>query len=89
MSPIGLLIYLTVVVWAMIKSNKRWMTLLWIVVGLAVTIGAFAGASAIWPDLAGVLGHTVLIPSFLVSAVLGLHHMRSHRRSSTPKTATP
>ncbi len=69
----------------MVRSNRRWVTLLWIVAGLAVTLGVFAVASVIWPDLAGVLGHVAVIPTLLVSALAGIGHMRGHRRASAPK----
>jgi hypothetical protein len=79
--------YLIVVTWAMLQSNRKWMTLFWVVAGLAATLGAFAGAAAIWPDLAGVFGHIAVIPTLLVSALLGVNHMRSHRRPQVPKVS--
>jgi hypothetical protein len=85
MTPIVFIVYLVVVAWAIVESNRRWMTLLWIVVSFAATVGVFAGAAAIWRDLAGVLGHTAALPSLLVSALTGVNHMRSHRRLSAPK----
>jgi hypothetical protein len=88
MTPIAPAVYLVVVTWGILQSNRRWMTLLWIVVGLAATLGVFAGLAAIWPDRAGALGHTALIPSLLVSALVGVNHMRSHRRPSAPKAPT-
>lgn len=60
------------------------MTILWTVGGLAVSLGLFAGAAAIWPDLAGVLGHVAGIPTLLISALAGISHMRSHRRATPP-----
>ncbi len=89
MASLPLLAYLALVTWAVIESNRRWMTLLWVVIGLAATIGAFMLAGAVWPDLAEVLGHTALIPSFLVSALIGVSYMRSHRRPSAPKAPSP
>jgi hypothetical protein len=85
-SPLAAVAYLIAVTWAMMQSNKRWMTLLWIVGGFAVTIGLFALASLIWPDLAGVLGAVAVIPTLLISALAGINHMRGHRRASAPKT---
>lgn len=85
-SPLALVAYLVAVTWAIMQSNKRWMTVLWIVSGLGVTLGLFALAAAIWPDFAGVLGHVAVIPTLLISALAGINHMRSHRRPSPPKT---
>ncbi len=82
-------VYLAVVTWAILQSNRRWMTLLWIFVGLAATLGVFASLAGIWPDLAAVLGHTVAIPSLLVSALVGLNDMRLHRRPQAPKVPNP
>ncbi|MGA9529643.1 MAG: hypothetical protein WBS24_16125 [Terriglobales bacterium] len=88
-SPLPLALYLVAVTWAMMQSNKRWITLLWIVAGLAVTLGLFAVAAYIWPDLAGVLGHVAVVPTLLISALAGINHMRGHRRASPPKSPTP
>ena len=77
--------YLALVTWAIIKSNRRWMTLLWIVASLAVSVGLFAGAAQIWPDLTDMFGHMALIPSLLVSALVGVNHMQSHPRPSVGK----
>lgn len=88
-SPLPVAAYLGAVTWAMVQSNKRWMTLLWIVAGLAVMLGLFAAASLIWPDMAGVLGHVAVIPTLLVSALAAINHMRSHRRQTTTKAPKP
>ena len=88
-SPLPLAAYLVAVTWAMVQSNKRWMTLLWIVAGFAVTLGLFTVAAYIWSDLAGVLGHVAVIPTLLVSALAGIEHMRSHRRPTVPKPPKP
>jgi hypothetical protein len=87
--PIAPIFYLLAVAWAIQHSARRWMTLLWVVVGLGATLGVFILAGAIWPDLAGVLGHLAAIPSLLVSALFGIHHMRSHRRPEAPHVPTP
>ena len=50
MMLIAPMVYLALVTWAIIKSNRRWMTLLWIVAGLAASLGLFAGAAQIWPE---------------------------------------
>jgi hypothetical protein len=72
--------YLALVTWAIIKSNRRWITLLWIVASLVVSVSLFAGAAQIWPDLTEMFGHMALIPSLLVSALVGVNHMQSHPR---------
>jgi hypothetical protein len=64
-NPLPLVAYLVAVTWALVNSSKRWMTFLWIVVGLAGSTGVFAVIAAIWPDRAGVLGHVAAIPSLL------------------------
>jgi hypothetical protein len=84
-SPLPLVAYLASVTWAVMQSNRRWMTLLWIVAGLAVTLGSFAVAGLVWPDLAGVLGHVAVIPTLLISALAGIGHMRRHRRTPATK----
>jgi hypothetical protein len=84
-SPLPMVAYLGAVVWAMMQSNKRWMTLLWIVAGLAITLGLFLAASLIWPDMATILGDIAVIPTLLISALAGTNHMRSHRRQTVPK----
>jgi hypothetical protein len=61
MTLITPLVYLALVTWAIIQSNRRWMTFLWIIVGLATTLGLFAGAAEIWPDLTEIFGHMALI----------------------------
>jgi hypothetical protein len=85
MTLITPLLYLALVIWAVVQSNRRWMTLLWIVVGLSATLGLFAGAAEIWPDLTEMFGHMALIPSLLVSALVGVNHMQSHPRPSDGK----
>jgi hypothetical protein len=85
MTLITPLVYLALVTWAIIQSNRRWMTFLWIVVGLASTLGMFAGAAEIWPDLTEMFGHMALIPSLLISALVGVNHMQSHPRPSRGK----
>lgn len=65
MTALPLLAYLAAVVWAVSSSSSRWMTLLWIVIGLGATLGVFFVLSLIMPYGAGVLGHTALIPMLL------------------------
>ena len=50
MTLIAPMVYLALVPWAIIKSNRRWMTLLWIMAGLAASLGLFAGAAQIWSE---------------------------------------
>jgi FtsH-binding integral membrane protein len=71
--------------WAVIKSNRRRTTLLWIAASLAVSVSLFAGAALIWPDQTEMFGHMALIPSLLVSALVGVNHMQSHPRPSSGK----
>jgi hypothetical protein len=80
MTLITAVVYLALVTWAIIKSNRRWMTLLWTLVGLAATLGSFAGAALIWPDRTEMFGHMALIPSLLISALIGVNHMLSNPR---------
>jgi hypothetical protein len=86
-NPIPLALYLLAVAWAIQNSAKRWVTLLWIIVGLGATLGVFFVLASIWPDTADVLGHVAVIPTLLVSALAGITHMRSHRRPAPPKKA--
>ena len=81
------MVYLALVTWAIMQSNRRWMTLLWIVASLMATLALFIGAAEIWPDLTEVFGHMAMIPSLLVSALVGVNHMQSHPRPSDGKDA--
>ena len=82
MTLITPIVYLALVTWAIIQSNRRWMTFLWVVVGLVATLGLFAGGAEVWPDLTEMFGHMALIPSLLISALVGVNHMQSHPRTS-------
>ena len=77
--------YLALMTWSFIKSNRRWMTLLWIGTSLTVSVSLFAGAALIWSDQTEMFGHMALIPSLLVSALVGVNHMQSHPRPSGGK----
>jgi heme A synthase len=89
MTPLALAVYLVIVTWAVFQSNRRWMTLLWIVVGVVGTLGAFAALAAIWPDRAAILGHIASISCLLVSALFGVNHIRLYGRPSDPKLPVP
>jgi hypothetical protein len=65
------------------------MTLLWIIVGFAAAVGVLFICSAIWPFEAGVLGHLAAPAGMLTSALVGINHMRAHRRVSAPKAPKP
>jgi len=85
MTLITLMAYLALMTWSVIKSNRRWMTLFWIVTSLTVSVSLFGGAAQIWPDQTEMFGHMALIPSLLVSALVGVNHMQSHPRPSSRK----
>jgi len=55
------------------------------VLGLVATLAVFFVLTLIWPDMGGVLGHLAVIPMYLVSALVGINHMRANRRASAPK----
>ena len=82
MALITPMVYLALMTWAIIKSNRRWMTFLWIVASLAVSVNLFAGAAQTWLDLTEMFGHMALIPSLLVSALVGINLMQSHAITS-------
>jgi len=82
-SPV-LLLYLIAIVWAVMGSGKRWATLFCILATVVAVIGALWIASLIWPYGGGVLGHLVLPIGLLLAAVVGIGHMRTHRRVSKP-----
>jgi hypothetical protein len=89
-NSILLLLYLVAAIWAVMESAERWATLLWVIVSLIALIGSgmllcLVFLSLVLPrsaldfvDLAAVIG-------MLVSAVVGLNHMRAHRRIAAPK----
>jgi peptidoglycan/LPS O-acetylase OafA/YrhL len=79
------IVYLALMTWAIVQSNRRWMTLLWIVVSLVAPVGLFAGAAEIRPDLTDIFGHMALIPSLLISALVGVNHMQSNPRALSGK----
>jgi hypothetical protein len=85
MALITPMVYLALVIWAVVESKRRWMTLLWTVAGLVATLGLFFAAAEIWPDLTEVFAHMALIPSLLISALVGVNHMQSHSRPSDRK----
>ena len=80
MTLITPMVYLALVTWAIIESSRRWMTLLWTVVGLVASLGLFVGVALVWPDLTEVFGHMALIPSLLISSLIGVNYMQSHPR---------
>ena len=85
-SPLLGIIYLITVALTLVRSRKRWITLLWIVGGLVLVFALSMLAVLIWPDRAGGIGSLGAIFSMLVSAVLGINHMLAHRCPSPPTT---
>jgi hypothetical protein len=85
MTPLLPAAYLTAVIWAIVTSSKRWMTVLWVVAGLVAIVGVAFLCSLIWPFEAGVLGHLAAPISMLTSALAGITHMRAHKRPAVPK----
>ncbi len=85
MNSFAFLVYLTLVIWAITQSTKRWITLLWIISSIAVTIGVFWLLSLMLPYGAAILGHVALPVSMLISGLIGVNHMRANRRISAPK----
>lgn len=59
-------------------------TFFWIVLSLCVTLGLFALAAMVWPNLASVLGDLAGVLMFLVSGIVGIAYMRKHRRPESP-----
>jgi len=82
-SPVLGIVYLIVVMWTARRSSKPWVTLIWVVGGLAAVLALTMLAGLIFPHRDWVpLG--VLISMF-VSAMAGIEHMRGHRRPAPPK----
>jgi hypothetical protein len=89
-NSILLLLYLVAAIWAVMESGERWATLLWVIVSLVALIGGCMLLSLVFlslvvpryaldfVDLAAVIG-------MFVSAVVGLTHMKAHRRIAAPK----
>lgn len=86
-SPIGLMVYLMVVVWSIFQSGKKWMTALWVIISLAAVIGIFAALALVWPYESGVLGHLAIPAGMLVSAMVAVNHMRAHRKMKAPSSS--
>jgi len=80
MTGVPLLFFVAVVVWAVIQSSKRWMTLLWMVVGFIGTVGVLWLVSLLLPYGSGVLGHTAAALSFFISGMIGIVHTRGNRK---------
>ena len=79
------ILYLFAVVWAIVHSSKRWLTFLWIVSSLGLTLGLFAAAAMIWPNRGAGLGDLAGLLAPLISGMVGIDHMRRHRRPESPK----
>ena len=79
-----LLLWLGAVVWAIVESSKRVLTVLWIVVSLASVTGTLYVCSLIWPFGAAIFAHLVLPLGEVISAAVGIEHMRRHKRGSAP-----
>ncbi len=79
---IALLIYLVIVIWALTESAKRLMTLLWVIVAIATTLGLFMLLGEIMPWGTVILGHAALPVCIAISAFVGVTHMRVHRRAA-------
>jgi hypothetical protein len=82
MKPNSLLLvaYLVCVVFAVMKSSKRWMTLLWVVVSFVsvALLGYLLSLAA--PDYTLAIADLSGIIAPLVSAAVGWNYMKTHRR---------
>jgi hypothetical protein len=85
MTPLLPAAYLTAVTWAIIASNKRLATTLWVVMSLAAVVGVAFFCSLIWPFEAALLGHLAAPAAMITSALAGISHMRMHTRAAAPK----
>jgi len=78
--------YLAAVVWFVMKSSRRWMTLLWIVASLISVV--FLGYLLILAvpryalEIVALLGMIAM----LVSAAVGWNYTRTHRRTPPPSS---
>ena len=83
---LSLAAYLAVVVWALLKSSRRWMTLLRIVVSLVSVVFLGYLLTLAVPryglEIVGFLG----IIAMLVSAAVGWNYTRTHRRTPPPSS---
>jgi hypothetical protein len=79
MPALGVL-YLVAVVWAIMESATRWMTLLLIVVSWLTTASILLLMSFVWPHGSAIFGHVAAVLSFVISGFVGITHMRAHRR---------
>jgi O-antigen/teichoic acid export membrane protein len=80
MTAVPLLFFIVVLTWAMTQSNKRWMTLLWMVVGLIGTVMILWLVSLFLPYGSAILGHTAASLSFFISGIVGIIHTRGNRK---------
>jgi hypothetical protein len=81
MTALPLMAYLVAAVWAIMESAKRWATFFWLIASLAIAICTLWACSLIWPWAGAILGDVAGILAPLVSAVVGLNHMRKNRRT--------
>lgn len=81
---VWLLLWLGAVVWAIVESGKRLLTVSWIILSLASVTGALYVCSLIWPFGAAIFAHLVLPLGEIISAAVGIEHMRRHKRGSAP-----
>jgi hypothetical protein len=80
MIAVSLFFFIAVLAWAITQSNKRWMTLLWMVVGLIGTVMVLWLISLLLPYGSDILGHTAAALSFFISGMVGIIHARGNRK---------
>ena len=76
MNAFPLLIFLAGVTWAITRSAKRLVTVLWIVGSIVVIIGLLWVLSLAMPYEASVLGHAAATLVLLIPAAVGVIHAR-------------
>jgi hypothetical protein len=89
-NSILLLLYLVAAIWAVMESAERWVTLLWVIVSLVALLGGCVLLSLVFlslvvPKYAPDVVDLAAVIWMMVSAVVGLTHMKAHHRIAAPK----
>lgn len=80
MNALPLVVFLGGAIWAITKSAKRLITVLWIVGSFAAVVGLMWVLSLAMPYGAEILGRAAAPVALMVPAVAGVGHARVNRR---------
>jgi len=73
--------YIAIVIWAIVKSERRWRTALWLVIGWVAPLVPMMLLAIILRSDSPALGTSAALLSALCSAICGCVYTAKHRRS--------